>query len=254
MRKMSNTDRFSRMVVRGLLMLLPLLVVVPATYAQSAEEYQVRRFDPNRLEKFRSDPRFQYRRDAPIPPKVKPKKKDKETRRKTRAPRVRSTGSGDLGAVGKIILWILIIAAGLFLILGLLKVRFRSLIKKKSDESEVIYTGELAEEEDIRDMEFESLLDKAINEKRYRYAVRLLYLQSLRQLHEGGVIRWSIDKTNHEYLREVRDRELKPIFKEVTFLFEYIWYGEFPVDKDHFYTARGSFVRLEQAMREDHAE
>lgn len=251
---MSNTDRICRMVVRGLLMLLPLLAAAPTLHAEGTEEYQVRRFDPNRLEKYRSDPRFQYRREAPIPPKVKPKRKDREVRRKARSPRVRNTGSANLGAAGKIILWILIIGAGLFLIMGLLKVRFRRLVKKKSDEAEVIYTGELEEEEDIRDMEFESLLDKAINEKRYRYAVRLLYLQSLRQLHEGGVIRWTIDKTNHEYLREVRDRDLRPLFKEVTFLFEYIWYGEFPVDKDHFYTARGSFVRLEQAMRREHAE
>jgi hypothetical protein len=242
------------MVLRGLLILLPLMVVVPDMHAQSSSDYEVRRFDPDRLEKYRNDPRFQYRRDAPVEPKVKPKKKDKAQRRKTRAPLVRNTGAGSLGAIGKVVLWVLIIGAGLFLILGILKVRFRKLVKKKSDEAEVLYTGELEEDEDIRDMEFESLLDKAISEKRYRYAVRLLYLQSLRQLHEGGIIRWTIDKTNHEYVREVRDGALKPIFSEVTFIFEYIWYGEFPVDKDHFYTARGSFVRLEQAMRREHAE
>jgi hypothetical protein len=176
-----------------------------------------------------------------------------EKRRSLRVPPPRNTGSANLGAIGKVVMWVLIIGAGLFLIIGILRVRFRKLVKKKSDEAEVVYSGELHDQEDIRDMEFESLLDKAINEKRYRYAVRLLYLQSLRQLHEGGQIRWSIDKTNHDYLRELKDRDLGPLFREVTLLFEYIWYGEFPVDKDHFYLARGSFVKLEQAMRKEYA-
>ncbi|MEM0996874.1 MAG: DUF4129 domain-containing protein [Bacteroidota bacterium] len=232
---------------------LLLFAVVGVSGSGFAQQYEVRRFDPDRLEKFRNNPRFQYRRDAPLAPKAEVK--ERRTQRLPRwRPRPVSPSSGALNGIGKVIIWVLIIAGATLLIVQILRVRFGKLAKKKSDEAEVVYAGELDAAEDIRDLEFESLLEKAIREKRFRYAVRLLYLQSLRELHERGLIQWSLEKTNHQYLRELQSGPLRPIFQDVTRLFEYIWYGEFPVDKDHFHAARGSFIRLEQALRKDHAE
>lgn len=250
MRKMSNT-RWWRPRLLWLLLFLGGGGISPYLNAQ-APGREVREFDPARLERFRNDPRFKYRRDTPEPPKKKPKRKQKKESLEYRPPRVRAPRA-DLSGFGKSVLWVLIIGGGIFLIAQVLKVRFGKLVKKKSDEAEVIHLGEIEEDVDIRNIEFESLLDKAIREKRFRYAIRLLYLQSLRQLSEKGLIAWQQEKTNHEYLRELRNSSIRPQFSEVTLLFEYIWYGEFPLDKDHFHTARGSFIQFEQALRKTDA-
>ena len=249
MQKKSNIRRNCLTRHLWLLLLLASWVPVPQVRAQSPK-VEIRHFDPAKLDRFRNDPRFQYRRDTPKPPKKRPKRKEK--REKQVNHRVYHSPI-DLSGIGKVILWILIIGGGVFLISQVLKVRFRKLLKKKSDEAEVVYVGELEDEVDIRSMEFESLLDRAIREQRFRYAVRLLYLQSLRQLTERGLISWRQEKTNHQYLRELGNAFIRPKFSEVTFLFEYIWYGEFPVDKDHFNAARASFIQLEQAIRKTDA-
>ena len=210
-------------------------------------EYQERSFDPDRLERYRNDPRFKYERAVPEPPKPKPKERVKRKKSDYTAPRVPSRGF-QLGSLGKGIMWVLIIGGGLFLLMQLLRIRIKGLANKKSDEAKIVIE-EALDIEDITELELDDPIRNAIEQGQFRKATRLLYLKALRELQERSLIQWRREKTNRQYLRELKRRELKGLFQDITFIFEYIWYGEFQVDKDHFNSAYSSFLQFDQALR-----
>jgi hypothetical protein len=80
--------------------------------------------------------------------------------------------------------------------------------------------------EDIHALNFDAALAEAESAGNYRLAVRLGYLQVLKQLTDLGLIRWQPDKTNHDYLYELPTGPLATAFRQVTQQFEYVWYGE----------------------------
>ncbi len=234
---------------------LPPSPPTPTDQSQESGQYVERKFDPERLERYRNDAKYQYKRDKPEPPQRKPK--PREERRVSEARPVHYDGpSADLsglGTVAKVIMWVVMIGIVAFVLLQLLQVNWRGLAKKKSDKAKVVAENEIPIEEDVTKMEFEDLVQKAIDAGNFRVAVRLLYLRALKQLTEQSLINWHREKTNHDYIRELKDKNLRPGFSDVTLIFEYIWYGEFPVNKDDFNLARASFIRFEQTLRQNHA-
>lgn len=104
--------------------------------------------------------------------------------------------------------------------------------------------------EDIAGMDFDLLIAEATAARDYRRAVRLLYLKTLKTLAANDLIDWQRDKTNHEYIDELRRASLRPPFTELTTLFEYIWYGDFPVDERIFDRTRIRFSRFEEALEQ----
>ncbi len=86
-------------------------------------------------------------------------------------------------------------------------------------------------EENLKDVNFETLIEDALNDNNYRLATRYAYLKSLRLLTNKEIIEWHYDKTNSEYLNEIKDDNTKIIFKRISYIYDYVWYGEFPIDK-----------------------
>jgi len=84
--------------------------------------------------------------------------------------------------------------------------------------------------EDINTIDFDTEIEKAVAAHNYRFAVRLLYLKCLKQLSDAGVIAWEIDKTNSQYLYELKNDEQRSAFGLLTRQFEYVWYGEFSIN------------------------
>ena len=87
-----------------------------------------------------------------------------------------------------------------------------------------------AADEDLHTTDFDRLVEEAVAAGQYRRAVRLLYLKTLQTLADDGLIAWQRDKTNHAYVEELRRPALRPAFARLTDLFEFVWYGDFPVD------------------------
>jgi hypothetical protein len=88
--------------------------------------------------------------------------------------------------------------------------------------------------EDIHAVDFDPLIEAAIRERDFRGATRLLYLKGLRRLSERNLIEWRRDRMNHDYLRQLGQTELADPFARCTLLFEYVWYGDFPIDEATF--------------------
>lgn len=110
------------------------------------------------------------------------------------------------------------------------------------------------ETEDLNTLNIDALLAQAEGENNYRLAVRLGYLQVLRQLSDRGLIRWQPDKTNHDYLYELPAGPLPEAFRELTRQFEYVWYGEqddlSAADYERARTTRQAFQRRLTSARQ----
>jgi hypothetical protein len=95
--------------------------------------------------------------------------------------------------------------------------------------------------DDINAYDFDKDIKEAEATRNYRYAIRLFYLKNLKALNDQGLIEWKIEKTNADYFREITNRDLQRIFGRCTYLFNWIWYGDFPVTEPEYREATGVF-------------
>ena len=79
------------------------------------------------------------------------------------------------------------------------------------------------EEDTIYGVDFAKGIADALSRRDYREAVRLLYLQTLKQLSDEGRIGWQLYKTPTQYINEVR----LPAFRQLTHHFLRVRYGNF---------------------------
>ncbi len=148
---------------------------------------------------------------------------------------------------GNIIGWILTILAAAIIVYVLIKISGMGdggLFGKKSGKA-LSYTVNY---EDIHSINFDEAIQQAIDDKNFRLAVRLLYLQSLKNLTDKGKINWQINKTNFHYLRELSDTNHQPEFLRLTKEFENNWYGNIPVEESGFNSLKQSFADFNQQL------
>lgn len=89
-------------------------------------------------------------------------------------------------------------------------------------------------EENFQELALEDFIRNAIERKEFALAIRLYYLAVLKELAAQELIRWKKDKTNLDYIREMRPTELGAPFREITRIFEWAWYGQQPVSEADF--------------------
>jgi hypothetical protein len=145
------------------------------------------------------------------------------------------------------LLWIVIIGAfaiGLAIYLSGSRV---GLFRKKNPLTAL--PGEEEFTEDIFAINYLREIDKAAAKGNYRLAVRLLYLQLLKNLSEKNIIRYKQDKTNLDYLLELHPTPYYRNFFKVTRDYEYSWYGQFPVSEDAYRLIRSDFDRFDQETK-----
>lgn len=136
------------------------------------------------------------------------------------------------GALGlQIFEYLLIATAIVLIVLLLLKNNFRALFYGKSASVPIDFKEF---EEDIHKINFNELIEEALSKKDFRRAVRLHFLKLLKELSDKNLIAWKIDKTNNDYSIELSNSKYSRHFKELTILYEYIWYGDFQLDERSF--------------------
>lgn len=113
---------------------------------------------------------------------------------------------------------------------------WKSSIKSKKIAKKLIY-----EDEDIHEVDLETLLKQAIESKNFRLAIRYYYLTSLKNLSNKKLIDYHKDKTNSEYLFEIENSEMRTQFSYLSYVYSYVWYGEFPLDETSFQLAQNKY-------------
>lgn len=110
--------------------------------------------------------------------------------------------------------------------------------------------GPLLDVDDLATVDVAALLARALAEGRLREAVRYRFLVLLQALDRAGVVAWRRDKTNRDYATEARRHgDVGTAFAEAARAFDYVWYGERPVDADRYARLDPLFARAERAGR-----
>lgn len=143
------------------------------------------------------------------------------------------------------IFYVLLVLALLFVVYRVM--RDNQLFPRKGRKG----TGADNEEGDV--MLDEEALDKkirqAIVDKEYRPATRFLYLKSLQSLDKKGWIRYHAEGTNNEYLNQVRQHGASNEFGFLTYIYDYVWYGEFTLTETQFSQVHQHFTNFHNTIR-----
>ncbi len=97
-------------------------------------------------------------------------------------------------------------------------------------------------EEDIHNINFSEIIAEAKVNQDYRVAVRYYYLWLLKTYTDKEIIEWDIEKTNRDYANEIQRFETKSQFQYLSYLYDYIWYGEFSINDYDFAKAETKFL------------
>lgn len=105
------------------------------------------------------------------------------------------------------------------------------------------------EDENLSDPSaYDSLIAKAVKDKNYRLAVRYSYLQTLQKLSASGLLQFSADKTNYQYVNELRGKPYQNDFAAITLNYEYVWYGKFDISEDVYHRLSGEYRSFHQKV------
>ena len=145
----------------------------------------------------------------------------------------------------QLILWIIIIgcfAAGIILYLSNSNVRLFRRSRNISD-------TEMEEEtDDIFGINYQKEIEKATAAGNFRLAIRLMFLRQLKKLSERNIIQYTHDRTNFDYLLQMRSSNLYGDFFRLTRNYEYSWYGQFDIDAEKFSLIRKEFDNFDRKM------
>lgn len=158
-------------------------------------------------------------------------------------------GDGKLGKFGNFIVqalpYIAVLLLSVLLLWVITKYEVYPTSDKKINKSKVGFTDDEAvmQRQDIQD-----LIEAAIAQGDFRLAVRYSYLSILKKMMEQSLIDWKIQKTNHDYIKELPEGMLKTGFTSITRIYDYIWYGGFELDQSSFDAVKRSFHQVEEAL------
>ncbi|MDQ1163618.1 hypothetical protein QE422_003986 [Chryseobacterium sp. SORGH_AS 447] len=85
--------------------------------------------------------------------------------------------------------------------------------------------------ENIHEINFPESILKFEKSGDFRSAVRYQFLFILKKLSDKKLITWNPEKTNKDYLAELKVPHLKNQFYDLSYIFDYVWYGEFTIDE-----------------------
>jgi len=153
--------------------------------------------------------------------------------------------SGAFNVFLEILPYILLVLLLFILIKFFINVNARSVLYAKKNHSTVA----LSEEEHIiKNEDIQELIKNALANSDYRLAIRYYYLYILQIMTQENIISWEHQKTNEDYIVEIEKTHIQTPFITLTRLYDYIWYGDFPIDKLKFEKAESKFLALKKIM------
>lgn len=105
------------------------------------------------------------------------------------------------------------------------------------------------EEQIIAEEDITQLIETARNNEHYRLAVRYSFLFILKLLKEASLVDYQPEKTNREYAKELENMEIKNHFQYLAHIYDYTWYGNFPVDISAFQKVETEFKAMQTLLK-----
>lgn len=117
----------------------------------------------------------------------------------------------------------------------------------KSSDKNIIPVTDI--ENNIHATDFKQLIAEAEQDNNYRLAIRYYYLWLLKALTNAEIIEYDVEKTNSDYYNEIASQPLKDEFSYTSYLYNYIWYGEFDVDEKQFSKGKAAFTHFLKSIK-----
>lgn len=147
------------------------------------------------------------------------------------------------------IIWVIIICCFVAIIVLYLASDRVGLFRRKSHQ---IAPGTMEESdipENIFEINYDKEIDKAQGAGNYRLAVRLQFLKLLRSLAEKEIIRYAPARTNFDYLVQLHKSNWYHDFFRLTRHYEYVWYGQFPIDQQQYTQVSNEYKQALEKLR-----
>ncbi|MFC0878112.1 DUF4129 domain-containing protein [Saccharicrinis sp. FJH2] len=139
----------------------------------------------------------------------------------------------------KTFFWLLVIA---ILVFAVTKIRFQRFFYTKEEKEVKDYIIDDADEA-IEDLD--AAIAAEVENKNFRKAIRYQFINVLRKLDGLGVINYSRDKTNRDYLNEIRKKtDSATEFTGLVNIYNAVWYGHFNIDETDYNRLSKSFTNF----------
>jgi len=156
-----------------------------------------------------------------------------------------SGGGGVVSSIFRLLVWGICIFVLIYAVLKFAGMSGIGLFMRNPKKEGLDYA---VTEDDIYAIDFPDSISEAVNQKNYRLAIRLLYLQTLRRMADQELIRWKPNKTNDVYATELAGSNYYSGFTWLTRVYDYAWYGDFPVQEQQFTDAQQHFQTFQQQL------
>jgi len=102
--------------------------------------------------------------------------------------------------------------------------------------------------ENIFEIDYNKEINRVIANQNFAMAIRLYYLQTLLLLSQKGLIQYTHERTNNEYVDQLYKTSYYKDFFRLTRHFEYTWYGQFPISEEAFKLIQTDFNGFKQRI------
>lgn len=144
----------------------------------------------------------------------------------------------------KVILFILLFSGIILLVYQMVKHRKPSNKKVESHSFENNWNPEV-----ITKTELELLLEKSTEQENYRECVRIYFTFILKEIIKKGWIKWKKQKTNFDYILEMKGKPESSQFEECVRIYDLIWYGEYAIGKKVFESVQPTLDNYYQFLK-----
>lgn len=149
--------------------------------------------------------------------------------------------SGSIGFATHIFRLFVIVAVGfiLYFLIKFIIGKNGNLFFSKKNKKVSIVGEELVE--NIHEINFPENILKLESQKDYRSAIRYQFLYLLKKMSDKKLINWNFEKTNKDYIHELKIAQQKSDFSDLVEIFNYVWYGEFSIDEERYQYYKNQF-------------
>jgi hypothetical protein len=226
-------------VVLVFLVLIPLGISSPSQLRMDTSTVDVKKPDPQKEKSVFSDSKFNYEKDQSY-------SGVKESFLAWLLRKIFGAATDETFNTFWAVVRILLIVAAVVLILYLLfKTEIRRIFTGKSAETPVNFADV---PENINELDIETMIREAVSNNNYRLATRWWYLKILKLLSNKEFISWKPHKTNFEYYHELKQLALRNSFRDISRVYEHVWYGDFSIDKAIYETSVEQFRSFEREL------
>jgi len=122
-----------------------------------------------------------------------------------------------------------------------------SWIFSRNTQTKIVENSDI--EKNIHLVDFKKMISSAISNEDKRLAIRYYYLWLLKKMSDADIIEWHPEKTNTEYSYEIKNAVMKENFNYLSYLYNYIWYGEFEITEAIFIKTKEAFEKEITAIK-----